>query len=114
MSTAKAERAYIDIISMFPDFFWPESAVLTAYVNGVEVMSETMTITEPDMEDKVFRAYISDYYYDVTLNEGDVLEVELVVTDNLGRTEQLFENIGVKNGELDRVPVAVPPDSGNN
>lgn len=101
-STAKAERAYIEIASMIPDFFWPEKAVLKAYVNGEEVMSETMTIIESDREYNVFLASIKDTYYDITLKEGDEMKVELTVTDNLGREEQFFNYTRVKDGQLER------------
>ena len=76
--TAKAEQAYIVIESIFPDFFWPEKAEVTAYVNDVEVMSEVMTITPSGREKQVFNASIKDTYYDLTLENGDTLEIVLV------------------------------------
>ena len=60
--TAKAEQAYIVIESIFPDFFWPEKAEVTAYVNDVAVMSEVMTITPSGREKQVFNASIKDTY----------------------------------------------------
>lgn len=113
-STAKAEQAYIVIESIFPDFFWPEKAELTAYVNDVEVMSEIMTIAPSKREEQVFNASIQDTYYDLTLKEGDVLEVVLVVTDNLGRTEQFSDCVDVQDGELQRKPAAAPVISVDN
>jgi len=105
--TARAEQAYVIIESVFPDFFWPEKAELTAYVNDVEVMSEIMTIVPSDREKQVFNASIKDTYYDLTLKDGDTLEVVLVVTDNLGRTKQYAESVSVQNSELQReTPVA--------
>ncbi len=106
--TAKAEQAYIIIESIFPDFFWPETAELTAYVNDVEVMSEIMAITPSGREEQVFTASIQDTYYDLTLKDGDVLEIVLVVTDNLGRTEQFSDSIAVKDGEVERSPEGAP------
>ena len=59
-------------------------------MNDVEVMSEVMTITPSGREKQVFNASIKDTYYDLTLENGDTLEIVLVVTDNLGRTEQML------------------------
>ena len=106
--TAKAEQAYIVIESIFPDFFWPEKAELTAYVNDTKVMSEVMTIAPSGREEQVFNASIQDTYYDLTLKDGDVLEVVLVVTDNLGRTEQYSDCVNVQDGKLQRKPAAAP------
>ena len=107
--TARAEQAYIIIESIFPDFFWPEKAEVTAYVNDVEVMSEVMTIAPSEREEQVFNASIKDTYYELTLENGDTLEIVLVVTDNLGRTEQFTtDSMSVQNGELQRKPAAAP------
>ena len=107
--TTKAEQAYIIIESIFPDFFWPEKAEVTAYVNDVAVMSEVMTITPSGREKQVFNASIKDTYYDLTLENGDALEIVLVVTDNLGRTEQFTtDSMSVQDGELQRKPAAAP------
>ena len=106
--TAKAEQAYIIIESIFPDFFWPEKAEVTAYVNDVEVMSEIMTITPSGREKQVFNASIKDTYYELTLENGDTLEIVLVVTDNLGRTEQYADSMNVQDGKLQRKPAAAP------
>ena len=107
--TAKAEQAYIVIESIFPDFFWPEKAEVTAYVNDVEVMSEIMTITPSGREKQVFNASIKDTYYDLTFENGDTLEIVLVVTDNLGRTQHFTtDSMSVQNGELQRKPAAAP------
>jgi|GEM_PF-3226340 len=113
MSTAKAERAYIDIMSAIPELVWPEKAVVTAYVNDEEIMSETMSITESKREEQVFWAAIEDVYCDLTMKNGDVLKVVLDVTDNLGRTEQFVDSREVKDGELERVPQAAPVISVN-
>lgn len=107
-STVKAEQAYIIIESIFPDFFWPEKAVVTAYVNDAEVMSEVMTITPSEREKQVFNASIQNTYYDLMLEDGDTLEIVLVVTDNLGRTEQYADSVNVQNGELVRKPEEAP------
>lgn len=106
--TARAEQAYVIIESVFPDFFWPEKAELTAYVNDVEVMSEIMTLAPSEREEQVFNASIKDTYYELTLENGDTLEIVLVVTDNLGRTEQYADSVNVQDGELLRKPAAAP------
>ena len=106
--TARAEQAYVIIESIFPDFFWPEKAELTAYVNDVEVMSEVMSIAPSEGEKQVFNASIKDTYYELTLENGDTLEIVLVVTDNLGRTEQYADSMNVQDGKLLRKPAAAP------
>lgn len=106
--TTKAEQAYVIIESIFPDFFWPEKAELTACINDIEVMSEIMTIAPSEREEQVFNASIQDAYYDVTLKDGDVLEIVLEVTDNLGRKERYMDSIIVQDGELQRKPAEAP------
>lgn len=107
-TTSKGERAYIIIESIFPDFIWPEKAELTAYVNDVEVMSEVMTISPSQREEHAFNASIQNTYYDLMLKDGDTLEVVLVVTDNLGRTKQYAESVGVQDGKLQRETPLAP------
>lgn len=99
--TSKAEQEFINIYSVFPKFVRPEKAVITAYVNGEEVFSEEMTITENPNEKDQFRASIENYYFDLTLQEGDTMEVVLLVTDNLGRTEKHVQWGTVEDGHLD-------------
>lgn len=106
--TAKAEQAHVIIESIFPDFFWPKNAELTAFVNGIEVMSENMIVTPSGREKQVFLASIQNTYYDLTLKDGDVLEIVLVVTDNLGRTEQYTDSVSVRDGEIQSKPVQAP------
>lgn len=106
--TTKAEQAHIIIESMFPDFFWPEKAELTACINDIEVMSEIMTIAPSDREEQVFTASIQGTYYDLTLKDGDVLEIVLAVTDNFGRKERYMDSIIVQDGELQRKPAEAP------
>ena len=95
-------------ISAFPKFIWPEDAVITAYVNDEEVFSEKMTITPHPSEKGQHRASIENYYFDLTLQEGDSLKVVLLVTDNLGRTEDFVEGGTVKDGRLERGGVTTP------
>ena len=107
-STIKAEQTYITIASIFPKFFWPEKAVLTAYVNDVEIMHEVMSIAPSKREKQAFNASIQNTYYDLTLKDGDMLKVVLAVTDNLGRTEQYVDTMGVQDGRLQRPPMEAP------
>jgi len=107
-TTSKAEQEFINIYSVFPKFIWPEDAVITAYVNDEEVFSEKMTITPHPSEKGQHRASIENYYFDLTLQEGDSLKVVLLVTDNLGRTEEFVEGGTVKDGRLDRGGVTTP------
>lgn len=112
-STAKAERAYIDIMSAIPELVWPEKAVVTAYINDEEIMNETMSITVSDREEQVYWASIENVYCDLTMKNGDVLKIVLEVTDNMGRTEQFVDSRGIKDGELERVPQEAPVISVN-
>ena len=56
----------------------------------------------------ISHASIKDTYYELTLENGDTLEIVLVVTDNLGRTEQYEDSMNVQDGELQRKPAAAP------
>ena len=107
-TTSKAEQEFIKIYSVFPKSVWPEKAVITAYVNDEEVFSEEMTITPHPDEKGQHLASIENYYFDLTLQEGDSLKVVLLVTDNLGRTEELVEGGTVKDGHLERGGVTAP------
>ena len=106
--TARAEQAYVVIESVFPDFFWPEKAELTAYVNDVVVMNEIMNVVPSEREEHAFNASIQNTYFELTLNDGDTLEVVLVVTDNLGRTKQYTESMSVQDGDLQRETPLAP------
>ena len=106
--TARAEQAYIVIESIFPDFFWPEKAEVTAYVNDVVVMNEIMNVVPSEREEHAFNASIQNTYFELTLNDGDTLEVVLVVTDNLGRTKQYTESMSVQDGDLQRETPLAP------
>ena len=106
--TAKGEQAHVIIESIHPDFIWPEKAEITAYLNDTEIMREDMIISPSERTPQVFTASIQDSYYDLTLKDGDMLKIELIVIDNFGRTEQFFDSIGVINGELEMSPAAAP------
>ncbi len=112
-TTSRAEQAFIRIYSVFSERIWPEQAVLTAYVNEEEVFSEQMSITPHSEETGQYLASIENYYFDITLKEGDSFQVVLRVTDNLGRTEEWMEHSSVQDGHLERsaIAVEVPPIS---
>lgn len=107
-STARAEQAYIDIQSIYPKLFWPEEAVITAQVNGEEIFTEEMTVSPASNDATTFRASIKDYYHDLTLKDGDILEVLLLVTDNLGRTEQFVDCVTIVDGWPEHSEAAAP------
>ena len=110
-TTAKAEQTGVEIVSVFPDFIRPEQAVLTACVNGTEILHEDLAI-RAGREENVFLASLGDGYengyMDLTLKEGDTLEVTLRVTDNLGRTETFTEHAVVEEGWLERPEASAP------
>jgi len=107
-STARAEQAFVDIMSAYPNMFRPVSAHVSAYVNDVEVFAENMTITQNEDDTQSFCASIKDNYFEVILKEGDAFKVVLDVTDSLGRTEQFVEGGKVVDGWLEREALAVP------
>ena len=107
-STARAEQTFIDILSVFPEFLWPEEAVITAYVNNEEVFSEKMMLEPHPNEKDRYLASIKNYYHDLTFKNGDSLTVVLLVTDNLGRTEEIAEGGIVVDGRFEHQPVAMP------
>lgn len=106
--TAEGEQAFVDIFCAYPDIFWPEEAVITAYLNDEVIFTENMDITLSEDSSDLFCASIKDQYYEVTLKEGDAFQVVVRVTDNLGRTEEFMEGGTVNDGELNRMPMAAP------
>lgn len=106
--TAEGEQAFVDILSAYPDIYWPEEAVITAYVNREQVFTENMTITPSEDGSDLFCAALKEKYFDVTLREGDSFEVVLQVKDNLGRTEEFLEGGTVKDGRLEWMPSTAP------
>lgn len=111
--TAKGENPHVDLISPYPQVFWPEKAVITAAINGETVFSEQMCIADQSDEHGCFDATIKDGYFDITLQANDELEIQLDVTDNLGRQQQftyggkaVYQRDG--NLELELVPMAAP------
>lgn len=103
--TAKSEEAWVDVLSAYPELFQPEEAVISASVNGTEVFSEAMTITQEAAGSQTFRAAIPGTYCDLTLKEGDTLEITLRVTDSLGRTEVFTHGGTVEDGWLEEMPI---------
>ena len=77
-------------------------------------MSEALMITPSEKENHVFNASLQDVYYNLSLKNGDTVDIVLVVTDNLRREEQFIDSMSVHEGELERKPVAAPIDSFNN
>lgn len=111
--TAKGENPHVDLISPYHQVFWPEKAVITAAINGETVFSEQMCIADQSDEHGFFDATIKDGYFDITLRANDELEIELDITDNLGRQQQfthgakaVYQRDG--NLELELAPMASP------
>ena len=82
--------------------------MLIARLNQTEIFRETLTIEASGKESQVFHGFIADVYHDLTMKDGDVLTVQLVVTDNLGRTEEFAAAIAAENGTIRRTESAVP------
>ena len=105
--TSKGEHAYVQVFSGWPEYIRPEKAVLIACLNQTEIFRETLTIEPSEKEHQLFSCSIRDLYYDLTMKDGDVLTVQLVVTDNLGRTEEFAAAIAAENGTIRRTESAV-------
>ena len=105
--TSKGEHAYIQIFSGWPEYIWPEKAVLITSLNQTEIFRENLTLETFEKESQVFNGSIGEVYHDLTMKDGDVLTVQLVVTDNLGRTEEFAAAISVENGTIHRTESAV-------
>lgn len=108
--TAEGEQVFVDILSAYPEVYWPEEAVITAYVNREQVFTENMTITQSVDGSDLFCAVLKEKYCDVILREGDTFEVVLQVKDNLGRTEEFVEGGTVDDGRLNRMPTVAPAE----
>jgi len=106
--TAQGEHAYVDILSAYPDLYWPEEAVITAYLNKEAIFTEAMNITQSEDSRDMFCAAIQDKYYEVTLKEGDSFIVVVRVTDNLGRVEEFTHSGTVNDGVLRQQPMEAP------
>ena len=107
-TTLRGEESYIQIYSAHPEYVYPETAVLIAYINDDLLIKETLTVTPSDNSGKLWDAKLKEEYCSVTLKNGDKLSVRLTVTDNLGRVEEFFDSTEVKDGELIRPPIEVP------
>lgn len=105
--TSRAEYAYIDIWSGYPEYVRPVTAELAAWVNGEEILSEPLRITEDD-EPGLFRGSLEAIYHEVELKEGDRFEVRLTVTDSLGRIQAFEEEGSVSDGRLDMMVPTAP------
>lgn len=108
VSTSKGEQAFVSISSPHSDFLWPEKVVMTATMNGEELFREELILQKSEWEANVFLGSIPDTYLDVSMKNGDVLEVSVTITDNYGRTEQYLDNVAIKNGKVERAPTAAP------
>ena len=106
-TTARSEEVFIDIWSNFPDNIRPVSAVLSVSINEEQVLLEKLGLEESE-ERGLFKATLQDEYFEVTLVEGDSLEIRLEVTDNLGRVQEFRQSGAVEDGELQNMPMSAP------
>ena len=107
-STSRAEEVFVSISSPHSEFVWPENAILTASLNGEEMFREELQMQRSERERHIFLASIQDTYFDVSMKNGDSLEVTVTITDNFGRTEQFLDHIAIRNGRIERAPAAAP------
>lgn len=105
--TARGEWCYIEILSVYPEYLQPTDARLTAWYNGEEFLDEGLTLTENE-EPGLFEAALAGDYVELTMKEGDTLEVRLTVTDSWGRTREFRTAGKVSGGELLKTPVSAP------
>lgn len=107
-STSRAEDVFVSISSPHCEFVWPENAILTASLNGEEMFREELQLQRSERERHIFLGSIQNTYFDVSMKNGDILEVAVTIIDNFGRTEQFLDNIAIKNGRIERAPTAAP------
>ena len=105
--TAKAEDPHVNIYSAFPGLFRPETAHITVTVNDETVLEENMTIGKTPDDDGAFPAAITSGYLDLTLQEGDRVNVRVDMTDDQGRSFSTMEGGVMEKGYLEHEPMAV-------
>lgn len=108
-TTAKGPDPHVDIYSRYPSLYQPKSARMTVTVNGETILEEAMAVSREHDDDGSFPATIQGGYLDLTLKEGDQVQVTLQVTDSLGREQTFTEGGTMKEGRLERVPIATAP-----
>lgn len=106
--TAKAEDPHVEIYSTYPGLFRPENARITVTVNDETILEEDMTIGEEHDGNGGFPATIANGYLDLTLQEGDRLEVRLDMTDTMGRDFSTVEGGVMEKGHLEHTPMTAP------
>ena len=108
-TTAKGPDPHVDIYSRYPSLYQPKSARMTVTVNGETVLEAAMAVSREHDDDGSCPATIQGGYLDLTLKEGDQVQVTLQVTDSLGREQTFTEGGTMKEGRLERVPIATAP-----
>lgn len=107
-TTAKGPDPHVDIYSRYPSLYQPKSARMTVTVNGETVLEEDMTVGKTADDDGAFPATLENGYLDLTLKEGDQVQVTLRVTDSLGREQTLIEDGVMEKGYLKREAMTAP------
>lgn len=103
----------IDILSQYPQSYWPEQAELTAWINGDEVYCAKLSITPSERNDEQFLAAPAEGYVSITMKNGDQLQVMLRVTDNYGKILEFTTGASVEGGKFQRAlseAIVVFPD----
>lgn len=101
-------QPHIELVTGHPELFIPVEAHLVAAVNGEEVFSRALTITESMEGANIFWATIPEGYFEITLEEYDRLELTLTVTDSLGREREFRDGGVAKDGRLESPPKEAP------
>lgn len=107
-TTTKAEDPHVEIYSTYPGLFRPENAHITVTVNDEIILEEDMTIGEEHDGNGGFPAIIANGYLDLTLEQGDRLEVRLDMTDTMGRDFSTVEGGVMEKGHLEHTPMTAP------
>lgn len=100
--------AAAEIISNYPEVFWPEQVEVTAFVNDEPVMTAELVLTSTEDEGIYEARLINRRDHAVSVAEGDKLTVVLKVTDNLGRVKEFIHGGIINEGELRIKPTATP------
>lgn len=106
--TVKAEEPHVDLYSRYPSLYQPKSARMTVTINGETVLEEAMAVSREHDDDGSFPATIQGGYLDLTLKEGDQVQVTLQVTDSLDREQTFTEDGVMEKGYLTREAMTAP------
>lgn len=105
-ATVTAEDPAISVSTHFPQLYVPETARLTARVNGETVCDWELELTPQGTEGLYEARHPEQATLDLTLKEGDALTVTLTATDSLGRSYTFTEGLTATETGLEKLPMS--------